>query len=185
MSRLRLQSNRGPAVLPGSSRAWRSWLTRRAQASASCANSTTCLPAGGVLLIIVSDYGTELTSRASLAWRQQRDVEWHFIAPRKPLQKALFESLNRRFRNECLNEHSFRGLHMAQRIIEAWWCTKNILRPRTSLRGLAIPFSPDHNENTSCYERRQSGDKVAGCPKFGKGGCGPRNHVLRTSNRTS
>jgi putative transposase len=76
---------------------------------------------GGVLLIIVSDNVMELTSRATLAWRQERDLESYFFVRRKPLQNALVESLNRRFRNECLDEHSFRGLNMAQRIIEAWW----------------------------------------------------------------
>lgn len=31
--------------------------------------------------IIVSDNGTEFTSNANLAWQQDRDIEWHYIAP--------------------------------------------------------------------------------------------------------
>ena len=36
--------------------------------------------------MIVSDNGTELTSNAILAWQQERGVEWHYIAPGKPMQ---------------------------------------------------------------------------------------------------
>jgi putative transposase len=35
---------------------------------------------------IVSDNGTELTSMAILRWCQQTGVEWHYIAPGKPMQ---------------------------------------------------------------------------------------------------
>lgn len=38
----------------------------------------------GYPCMMVSDNGTELTSNASLAWQQNRAVEWHYIAPRKP-----------------------------------------------------------------------------------------------------
>ena len=46
------------------------------------------------------------------------------------------ESLNRRFRDECLNEHLFRGLPMERRIIEARWIDCNGHRPHSSLGGL-------------------------------------------------
>ena len=103
-------------------------------------------------LMIVSDNGTELTSRAILAWQEERGVEWHYIAPGKPVQNAFVESLNGRFRDECLNEHSFRGLHMDRRIIEAWRVDYNTRRPHTSLGGLtpdefATRSRQDHNQN--------------------------------------
>src|SRR5947209_14877103 len=44
--------------------------------------------------MIVSDNGTELTSNAILAWQQERDVEWHYIAPGKPMQNGFVESFN-------------------------------------------------------------------------------------------
>jgi len=59
-------------------------------------------------LIVVSDNGTELTSRAILQWQEDSRVEWHYIAPGKPMQNGFVESLNGRFRDECLNEHMFR-----------------------------------------------------------------------------
>ena len=38
--------------------------------------------------MIVSDNGTELTSNAVLAWSGQIGVEWHYIAPGKPMQNS-------------------------------------------------------------------------------------------------
>jgi putative transposase len=61
-------------------------------------------------VMVVSDNGTELTSHAILRWQQERVVGWHYIAPGKPVQNAFVESFNGRFRDECLNEHVFRGL---------------------------------------------------------------------------
>jgi putative transposase len=96
--------------------------------------------------------GTELASHGVLRWQQDTGVEWHYIAPGKPVQNAFVESLNGRFRDECLNEHLFRGLPMARRIIEAWRIDYNGLRPHTSLGGLtpnefAARSKQDHNQN--------------------------------------
>ena len=60
----------------------------------------------------------------------------HYIAPGKPMQNGFVESLNGRFRDECLNEHLFPGLAAARRIIEEWRNDYNERRPHTSLRGL-------------------------------------------------
>ena len=68
--------------------------------------------------MIVSDNGTELTSNAVLASQQERAVEWHYIAPGKPMQNGFIESFSGRLRDECLNEHLFANLREAQRIIE-------------------------------------------------------------------
>jgi len=43
---------------------------------------------------IVSDNGTELTSRAILQWQEDNRVAWHYIAPGKPTQNGFVESLN-------------------------------------------------------------------------------------------
>ena len=86
--------------------------------------------------MIVSDNGTELTSHAILHWQEDRGVLWHYIAPGKPQQNGFVESFNGRFRDECLNEHLFRSLASARRIIEAWRIDYNHSRPHTSLNGL-------------------------------------------------
>ena len=74
----------------------------------------------GYPCMIVSDNGTELTSNAMLAWQQDRGVEWHSIAPGKPMQNGFVESFNGRLREECLNEHLFRSYPHAREIIETW-----------------------------------------------------------------
>src|SRR5690606_866393 len=42
--------------------------------------------------MIVSDNGSEFTSNAILAWADQARVEWHYIAPGKPMQNGFIES---------------------------------------------------------------------------------------------
>lgn len=60
--------------------------------------------------MIVSDNGTELVSRAILGFCEEAAIEWHYIAPGKPIQNAFVESFNGRLRDECLNEHAFSSL---------------------------------------------------------------------------
>jgi putative transposase len=74
-------------------------------------------------------YGTELTSNAVLRWSADQSIEWHYIAPGKPMQNAFVESFHGRLRDECLNEHVFATLAEARRIIEAWRIDYNTVRP--------------------------------------------------------
>ena len=46
--------------------------------------------------MIVSDNGTELTSNAVLRWAAEHKIEWHYIAPGKPMQNAFVESFQQR-----------------------------------------------------------------------------------------
>ena len=95
-----------------------------------------CLSRGRPAMI-VSDNGTELTSHAVLRWVEETGIEWHYIAPGKPVQNAFVESFNGRLRDECLNEHVFRSLSQARGIVEAWRIDYNTVRPHSSLGGLA------------------------------------------------
>jgi transposase InsO family protein len=70
--------------------------------------------------MIVSDHGTELTSNAILAWSKENRIEWHYIAPGKPMQNGLCESFNGRMRDELLNESLFFGLDHARAKIREW-----------------------------------------------------------------
>jgi putative transposase len=92
---------------------------------------------GALPAMVVSDNGTELTSAAILRWAEERVVEWHYIAPGKPVQNAFVESFNGKLRDECLDEHVFGLLAQARRIIEAWRQDYNMVRPHTSLGGLS------------------------------------------------
>ena len=102
--------------------------------------------------MIVSDNGTELTSHAILRWQEETQIEWHYIAPGKPMQNAFIESFNGRFRDECLSEHLFANLKQARLIIEDWRIDYNTRRPHTSLNGLtptefAARPEKGHNQN--------------------------------------
>lgn len=82
---------------------------------------------------VVSDNGTELTSSAILRWSQERRVEWHYIAPGKPMQNGFVESFNGRMRDEFLNETLFRNLAHARDLIAAWVTDYNTERPHSAL----------------------------------------------------
>lgn len=98
--------------------------------------------------MVVSDNGTEFTSRAILTWSQEKSVDWHYIAPGKPMQNAFAESFIGRLRDECLNEHLFRTVRQAREIIEAWRIDYNHARPHTSLAGLTpAEFAKRSNED--------------------------------------
>ena len=84
---------------------------------------------------IVSDNGTELTSRAILAWQNQTGVAWHYIAPGKPTQNAFIESFNGRLRDELLNEEVFTSLADARRKLAIWRYDYNTIRPHSALNG--------------------------------------------------
>lgn len=82
---------------------------------------------------IVSDNGTELTSIAVLKWCQDTGIEWHYIAPGKPMQNGFVESFNGSFRDECLNETLFSSLAEARSRIQSWKEDYNQHRPHSSL----------------------------------------------------
>jgi putative transposase len=83
--------------------------------------------------MIISDNGTELTSNAILAWSAETAIEWHYIAPGKPMQNGYIESFNGRMRDELLNESLFLGLADARLAITAWVADYNNARPHSSL----------------------------------------------------
>lgn len=83
--------------------------------------------------MIVSDNGTELTSNAILKWCAETKIEWHYIAPGKPMQNGFVESFNGRMRDEFLNETLFRNLAHARDLITAWVTDYNTARPHSAL----------------------------------------------------
>ena len=82
---------------------------------------------------IVSDNGTEFTSRAILKWASENRVEWHYIDPGKPQQNAFIESFNGSLRDELLNEELFDSLTDARRKLAVWRYDYNNVRPHSSL----------------------------------------------------
>lgn len=83
--------------------------------------------------MIVSENGTELTSNAILRWCSEQRIEWHYIAPGKPMQNGFAESFNGRMRDDLLNETMFRNLAHARIVITAWAADYNTERPHSAL----------------------------------------------------
>ncbi len=106
--------------------------------------------------MIVSDHGTEFTCNAMLAWCRDAAIDWHFIAPGKPMQNGFVESFNGRMRDELLNETLFFDLDHARAKIANWVADYNLQRPHSSLkymtpRGLCRP--PHRNGRSATQPR--------------------------------
>jgi len=83
--------------------------------------------------VIITDNGSEFTSRAFDAWAYARNIKIDYIQPGKPIQNCFVESLNGSLRDECLNVHWFPTLRVAQQAIEQWRVDYNRVRPHSSL----------------------------------------------------
>jgi putative transposase len=103
--------------------------------------------------MIVSDHGTEFTSNAMLAWMQDNQITWHFIAPGKPMQNGFCESFNGRMRDELLNESLFFGLDHARTKITDWINDYNQRRPHSAL-GYRTPAAYAANLPATCDRLR-------------------------------
>ena len=66
------------------------------------------------------DNGPEFISKELDLWAYMRGVTLDFSRPGKPTDNAFIESLNGKFRAECLNAHWFMSLDEARRKCEAW-----------------------------------------------------------------
>jgi putative transposase len=63
---------------------------------------------------IVSDNGTEFTSRAVLKWANDNDVKWHYIDPGKPQQNAFIESFNGSLRDDATTTTTLDRTHRSE-----------------------------------------------------------------------
>jgi putative transposase len=84
---------------------------------------------------VVSNNGTKLTSSAILRRPQERQVEWHYIAPGKPMQNGFVDSSNGRLRNKCLNETLFTSLAHARFVLATWRHDYKMVRSHSKLSG--------------------------------------------------
>ena len=79
------------------------------------------------------DQGTEFVSRDLDLWAYQRGVTLDSSRPGKPTDNAFIESLNGKFRAECLNAHWFMSLDDARAKCEAWRRDYNEVRPHSAI----------------------------------------------------
>ncbi|MGL4528801.1 MAG: IS3 family transposase [Aestuariivirga sp.] len=123
---------------------------------------TTIIERHGKPGMIVSDHGTEFTCNAMLAWCRDNSVDWHFIAPGKPMQNGFVESFNGRMRDELLNETLFFDLDDARAKIAAWVADFNTARPHSAL-GYLTPAAYAANF-TATDDRLRNPDQLRQSP---------------------
>ncbi|WP_376707009.1 IS3 family transposase [Bradyrhizobium agreste] len=104
--------------------------------------------------MILSDHGTEFTCNTMLAWCKDAAIDWHFIAPGKPMQNGFVESFDRRMRDELLNETPFFDLEDARAKIANWVADHNLQRPHSSLKYLTPAAYAAHLTATDEEARR-------------------------------
>jgi putative transposase len=85
---------------------------------------------------VTVDNGPEFAGQMLDSWACEANVHLSFIRPGKPNENALIESLNGKFRDECLNEHWFVTMAQARRVIEDWRIEYNTERMHSSLGNL-------------------------------------------------
>lgn len=78
-------------------------------------------------------YGTELTSNAVLAWCGQIGVEWHYIAPGKPMQNGYVESFILTAPAATLHLQPFRHA-----LILRWQFHAGVLNPSSCVRNRVV-----------------------------------------------
>ena len=84
------------------------------------------------------DNGPEFISKELDLWAFMRDVTLDFSRPGKPTDNAFIESLNGKFRTECLNANWFLSLDEARQKCEAWRRDYNEVRPHSAI-GNQVP----------------------------------------------
>jgi putative transposase len=84
------------------------------------------------------DNGPEFISKEVDLWAFMRGVTLDFSRPGKPTDNAYIESLNGKFRAECLNANWFLSLDEARRKCEAWRRDYNTVRPHSAI-GNQVP----------------------------------------------
>jgi putative transposase len=102
--------------------------------------------------MVVGDNCTVLASMLVLSWCQRTGVEWHYVAPGKPVQKGFVESFNGRLRDELLNDTLFSTLGEARERIRSWQYDYNHHRPHSGLGN--IPPAEFMTQNGAGNARR-------------------------------
>jgi len=82
---------------------------------------------------IRSDNGPGFVSKAVLKWVTESGIDRAHIDPGKPWQNGSNESVNGKFRDECLGMEWFRSRSEARVIIEKWRQDHHSVRPHSSL----------------------------------------------------
>lgn len=82
--------------------------------------------------MIVSGNGIQLTSNAVLAWYEEMEVEWHYIAPGRPMENGYVDTFNGRMRDYLLSKRLFLSMGHARVEIATWVEDDNLGRSHSS-----------------------------------------------------
>ena len=93
----------------------------------------------GVPKMVVSDNGTEFTSKAILNWADEARVKRPYTALGKPMQNGFIESFNGKLRDETLNDTLFSIMHQARVKLATWKNDYNHRKPRSGFGWLTPP----------------------------------------------
>jgi len=83
------------------------------------------------------DNGPEMIAWALRDWCRLSGTTTTYIEPGAPWANPFVESVDGRFREECLNIEEFGDLPEAQLVVEDWRIEYNTVRPHSALGGLA------------------------------------------------
>ena len=107
-----------------------------------------------------SDNGPEFVSRAILQWWLAAGIDTALIDPGKPWQNGTDESVNGKFRDECLTVEWFRTRAEATIVIEQWRRHYNDVRPHSSLGYLTPQEFTTQNEGQHLGENESTRDVI-------------------------
>lgn len=111
----------------------------------------------GLPKVITLDNGPEYISKALKKWSLATKVILDHIPPGKPTQNAYIESFNGKFRDEFLNQNSFKTIKEVQVLVEDWCRYYNKERPHSSLNYK----TPEEFAKKNCsYVHRQAANMM-------------------------
>jgi putative transposase len=85
-------------------------------------------------------------------------MDWHYIAPGKPIQNAFIESFNGRLRDEFLNETLFSSRTHARSALSSWRSDYDGHRPHSGLGWLTpAEFAQTINPRRDAVLRSRNG----------------------------
>ena len=115
---------------------------------------------------ITVDNGPEYTSKAIEKWAAGKSIDFEYITPGRPMENGFIESFNGKFREECLDQNSFRSVSEAKEIIELWRQDYNKKRPHSSLNYM----TPEEFIKT-LQEQSDNRKELCESPKTASRGC--------------
>jgi len=113
-------------------------------------------------------------------WCSDRKINWHYIAPAKPMQNGFVESFNGRMRDELLNETMFRNLAHARIVIRDWAHDYNTNRPHSAL-GYETPeaFASRLILATDCHAAPHENSALQSVAKHAPNGVSTRKALVQ------